>query len=344
MSTPKVSVIIPNYNHAAYLPQRVHSVMKQGFHDFEVLLLDDASTDNSPEVIADLLRTYPDIVFHQNKTNSGSPFVQWNKGAHLARGKYLWIAESDDYCAPNLLQNLVESMEQDEEIAISYAQSYLVNEQGETLNSYAENLKFIYKTDAWEKAFVKKGEEVCREWLIRHNPIPNASGALFRKSVFLEAGGADPAMRLNGDWFLYAKMLRAHKLAFRPEHLNFFRVHAKTQRQRARATADVYRELIRINDYLRTNIPGIDKQADDALVEIASWWTGSLPYQVKTRENQKKNRALYQYFKKKKPRLALHIVLTYFIIGGRFLFNTLGLLKPAKKLRSRLFPGKYFEH
>lgn len=342
MSIPKVSVLIPNYNHAEFLAQRVHSVMQQSFRDVEVLLFDDASTDNSHEVIHQLLEEYPQIKFIPSEQNSGSPFVQWNKGAQLAQGSYLWIAESDDFADTHLLENLVHQMEQDPDISISYTQSMLVNEVGEHLNSYAKNLAFIYKTKDWEQAFVKEGKEVCRDWLIKHNPIPNASGALFRKSVFLEVGGADPSMRLNGDWYLYTKMLLHHKLSFSPEILNYFRVHKKTQRQRARATADVYEELISINTYLRKHVPNIEAQADDALVNIASWWTGSLPYQVKSQTNRKKNKVLYQFFKKVKPNLALHIVLTYLIIGTRFLLNKLGLLTPLKNWRSKLFPGKYF--
>jgi glycosyltransferase involved in cell wall biosynthesis len=343
MNTPKVSVIIPNYNHAEYLEQRIETVMNQRFQDIEVLLLDDASTDNSRALINRLLKRYPQITFYPAETNSGSPFAQWNKGAKLAKGTYLWIAESDDYAEPELLENLVAQMEQDEQISISYVQSILVNEEGKHLNNYEKNLKFIYKSDAWQHPFVKEGASACRDWLIKHNPIPNASGALLKKSTFLEVGGADPSMRLNGDWFLYAKMLRNSKLSFSPEPLNYFRVHKKTQRQRARATADVYQELLVINNYLREHVDRIDQQADEALTEIASWWTGSLPYQVKTKDNRRKNKVLYHLFKKAKPNLAMHIGLTYLIIGTRFLLNKLGLLTPLKKWRSSLFPGKYFD-
>ncbi len=341
---PTVSVIIPNYNHADYLRKRVETVMAQTYTNFEVLLLDDASTDGSLHVIEALLKEYPTIQFYANKKNTGSPFAQWNKGVELAKGKYLWIAESDDYCAPTLLQTLVETIEQEENIALAYAQSYLVNEQNEIINSYAKNLAFIYKTDAWEQNFVKNGADACRNWLVFNNPIPNASGALMLKSTFKKVGGGDATMRLNGDWLLYCKLLTHSKLAFNAQPLNYFRVHQQTQRHKAKATTDTYLELIRINTYLRQNIKNIEAQADKALERIAGWWKGSLPRQIKTRENQRKNRALFKIFRKHKKNLGLHIFLTYVILGSRFILNRSGLLKPVKQVRKLLFPGKYFDY
>src|SRR6187549_2432119 len=93
-----VSVIIPNYNHAKFLRQRLESVLNQSFRDFEVIILDDCSTDESFQVIEDY-RAHPKvshIVF--NKENTGSTFIQWKKGIELAKGEWIWIAESDDWC------------------------------------------------------------------------------------------------------------------------------------------------------------------------------------------------------------------------------------------------------
>src|SRR5690242_21921320 len=91
-SEPTVSVIIPNYNHARYLPRRIESVLRQSYQDFELILMDDASTDDSREVLS-LYLSDPRVRVQFNEVNSGSPFKQWNKGVKLARGKYVWIAE-----------------------------------------------------------------------------------------------------------------------------------------------------------------------------------------------------------------------------------------------------------
>ena len=341
---PKVSVIIPNYNHASYLSQRIESVLSQSYTDFELIILDDASTDSSGEVIAGYAAKYPQLRCVFNEKNSGSPFAQWNKGAELARGKYLWFAESDDYCAPNLLESLVKLIDTKPEVGLAYSQSYLVNEKGEILNSYKDNLEFIYKSKAWYHDFTKSGHEACREWLLFHNPIPNASGALMRKSTFFEAGKANPRMYLNGDWFLYAKMLAISNLAFTSKHLNYFRVHPHTQRERARTTAGVYHEIIEINRYIREHVPHSGKNADTAIKKVSTWWEGSLFYQKWRSSNYRKNLQLYRYFKQYRQFLLLHILYTLAIEVTRSLLRVTGIIKPAKRIRNWLFPGKYFQH
>src|ERR1700722_3014578 len=102
---PRVSVIVPNYNHARFLRQRLDSVVAQTFQDFELILLDDCSTDESRKILEEYARD-PRARLELNEANSGSPFKQWNKGVRLARGKYVWIAESDDYANERFLERL----------------------------------------------------------------------------------------------------------------------------------------------------------------------------------------------------------------------------------------------
>lgn len=102
-----VSVIIPNYNHAAYLRQRIDSVLSQSFDDFELILLDDCSTDNSREVLESYWQHPKLSHLIYNETNSGSVFRQWQKGIDLAKGEFIWIAESDDYAHPQFLEKLL---------------------------------------------------------------------------------------------------------------------------------------------------------------------------------------------------------------------------------------------
>src|SRR6267378_3052037 len=139
---PTVSVIIPNYNHARFLRQRVDSVLRQTFQDFELILLDDCSSDESQAI----LREYagdPRVRIEFNEKNSGSTFKQWNKGARLARGKYVWIAESDDYADERLVERLVRALDTDPEITFAYCGSWQISEDGQQ-NGFVEScLRFL---------------------------------------------------------------------------------------------------------------------------------------------------------------------------------------------------------
>ena len=100
---PFVSVIIPNYNHAQYLEQRLDSVFGQTYPNYEVIFLDDCSKDNSLEVI-NRYKNNPHLSqIVVNETNYGNTFKQWDKGINLAKGEIIWIAESDDYCELTML-------------------------------------------------------------------------------------------------------------------------------------------------------------------------------------------------------------------------------------------------
>jgi len=102
-----VSVIIPNYNHSLFLGERIDSVLNQRYQNFEVILLDDGSTDNSREIIEKYrgLEKVKHIVYNQK--NSGNAFVQWNKGVELAMGEWVWIAEVMTVLIPIFYQKVL---------------------------------------------------------------------------------------------------------------------------------------------------------------------------------------------------------------------------------------------
>ena len=83
---PAVSVIVPNYNHARFLRKRIDSILNQTFQDFELILLDDCSTDESRSILSEYASD-PRVRLELNEVNSGSPFKQWNKGIRIARGE-----------------------------------------------------------------------------------------------------------------------------------------------------------------------------------------------------------------------------------------------------------------
>ncbi|MDX1462868.1 MAG: glycosyltransferase family 2 protein [Marinirhabdus sp.] len=108
---PSVSIIVPNYNHEAYLQERLDSIFNQSFQDIEVILLDDASRDGSVTLLQQY-KNHPKVSHVLcNQKNTGSPFLQWQKGLELAVGDYIWIAESDDSCERNFLETQLQILQ-----------------------------------------------------------------------------------------------------------------------------------------------------------------------------------------------------------------------------------------
>jgi glycosyltransferase involved in cell wall biosynthesis len=168
---PKVSVIVPNYNHARFLRQRLDSIFNQTFQDFEVIILDDCSTENSKEVIEEYRNRSQVSHVVYNETNSGSPFKQWAKGIDLAQGEYIWIAESDDWAEVNFLEIMVSCINSNRNIALVFSASnwvYLDHEDKILLHS---------------KIFKMNGIEFIKKRMICGNSIQNASAVIFRKII-----------------------------------------------------------------------------------------------------------------------------------------------------------------
>src|SRR6266853_495182 len=199
---PTVSVVIPNCNHARYLRKRIESVLGQTYRDFEVILLDDCSTDGSRSIIEEY-RVDPRVRIEFNEENSGSSFKQWNKGVRLARGKYVWIAESDDYADERLLERLTSILEKQPEVTLAYCRSWCVRDD-DTRDGYFDTYLDCLDRTRWSADFTSDGIEECRDSFLLCNMVPNASAVVFRRSTFEGVGGADERMRVAGDYKLWA--------------------------------------------------------------------------------------------------------------------------------------------
>ncbi|MFZ3380501.1 MAG: glycosyltransferase [Candidatus Acidiferrales bacterium] len=224
---PTVSVVVPNYNHARFLRQRIDTILAQTFQDFELILLDDCSTDESRSI----LREYagiPRVRLDFNDANSGSTFKQWNKGARLAQGKYVWIAESDDYSDPRFLERLVALLEADPKVMIAYCRSWRVSDgdcESREPDDFAYPLLDAADLPRWTVDFRADGIEECRRYFVLANLVRNASSAVFRKSVYEKVGGADENLRLCGDWKLWASIALCGSMAYVSDPLNYYRLH-----------------------------------------------------------------------------------------------------------------------
>jgi len=234
---PKVSVIVPNYNHGCFLKKRLDSIFNQTFQDFEIIFLDDASTDNSMEVFAQYASNPKIKKVLVNKRNSGSVFKQWNKGVRQARGEYIWIAESDDYADPGFLGKLVPLLDNNKRVGLACCAFHIVDSNDNITGSFADYDIPRLRQDRWKADFINDGRDECKRFLLFGNTIPNVSGVLLRRSLYDKVGGANERLRLSGDWDLYVKILLSSDIAFLAQPFNYCRVHEESMRSR---TADTY--------------------------------------------------------------------------------------------------------
>jgi glycosyltransferase involved in cell wall biosynthesis len=225
---PKVSIIVPNYNHARFLRQRIDSILQQTFQDFELILLDDSSTDDSRSILSSYMGD-PRVRIEFNEVNSGSAFKQWNKGVRLARAEYVWIAESDDYADERLLERLLTVLDAKPTVAYAYCRSWLVSEDGR-LDGFAGSHLLALDRFRWTEDHCVDGREECRSYFVRANVVPNASGVVFRKVLYDRTGGADENLHLCGDWKLWAAMALTGNVAYLAAPLNYFRSHNSSLR------------------------------------------------------------------------------------------------------------------
>jgi glycosyltransferase involved in cell wall biosynthesis len=229
---PLVSVIIPNFNHAKYLRLRLNSIFQQTYNDLEIICLDDASTDESLEIIESFQREH-NFTIIKNIQNSGNPFKQWNKGIAVAKGEYIWIAESDDFADPHMLENLILILDNHQNVGLAYCQSYYIDEDDEILGTHLNDLIRLDEF-LWHYDFILDGRKMLETHMSVLNIIPNASGVVFRKEIFLKIGGACEDMSLCGDWLTWCKMLMISDIGFVAAPLNFFRVHNQSLRSSVR--------------------------------------------------------------------------------------------------------------
>ncbi|MEJ8762617.1 glycosyltransferase family 2 protein [Phocaeicola sp. HCN-40430] len=222
-ANPTVSVIVPNYNYARYLEARLQSILNQSFQDFELILLDDASTDNSAEVLDKYRNDFHVSHIVVNEKNTGSPFRQWMKGILLAKGEWVWIAEADDLCEPDFLETCVKQVNQYSNVAVCMVASRFIDEDGDMLQGHADY--WASKKPNVSACFFP-GKAYAAHNMYWNNCIINASGVLFRRSyavklydsVFLN-------MRYSGDWVFWFQMLLQGNMVEVYRELNYFRQH-----------------------------------------------------------------------------------------------------------------------
>ncbi len=198
------SVIIPSYNHANHLQKRIESVLNQSNVDFEVIIIDDASTDNSRTIIEEF-RSHPRIKhIHFNETNTGSPFRSWQAGLKHAKGEWIWIAESDDFAENIFLQQAAAAIKLHPSIGIFYCDAYLKEEEKKPVeNRFSAFKNKHFNTTKWSESHFVRGIEEITFCLGKECTVNNVSSAVLNRDLLEKCIDDTATFMHHGDWYTY---------------------------------------------------------------------------------------------------------------------------------------------
>jgi len=241
---PVVSVYISSYNHARYLPQTIDSVLSQSFQDFELLILDDGSTDNSHEVLSDYQQQYPDKIryfWHEGHANRGISY-SCNLALARARGTYFTWLGSDDYWLPEKLAIQVKFMVEHPAVGLSYTSAHTLSATGEVFP--ALTAQGYVSADAWQQFIV-------------FNPII-ASTAMVARHCFDVVGTFDENLVFS-DWELWIRLAVKYAVAFLPDPLAAYRVHGQNISISSRKAATILAHNLAVIETVTRKLPCIDE-------------------------------------------------------------------------------------
>ncbi len=207
-STPKISVIVPAYNVRAYISEALDSLTQQTWADFEVLIVNDGSTDDTAEIAH--LYCQRDPRFHLLSKSNGGLASARNWGIQHARGEFIALLDADDRYHPQKLASHVQILEHHPDIAIVYSASKVIRDDGRP---------------TW---LTLSGRPVHQDPLLAmlcKNFIGHGSNAVFRREVFIQVGGFDETLRSCEDLDFWLKVAaQGYRFYLCPQTLCDYRV------------------------------------------------------------------------------------------------------------------------
>lgn len=209
---PRVSIIIPTYNNAQFLPATLESVFQQTFQDYEIIVIDDGSTDNTREVLTPYLHRIH-YLYQENQERSAAR----NYGISFAQGEFIAFLDSDDLWFPHKLERQVTVMDEHPEVVLVFSQARYVDSQGNPTAFCGEWVDGKPAKDVEVRSFF--------EDFVQGNVVyGGGSTALVRREVLHQAGLFDTQITHGEDWDLWWRISAKGVFAYIPEPLTYYRV------------------------------------------------------------------------------------------------------------------------
>ncbi|MEM6837285.1 MAG: glycosyltransferase [Cyanobacteria bacterium P01_C01_bin.120] len=221
---PKVSVIIPAYNAVAYLPQTINSVLRQTFTDYEVLIVDDGSSDNTADWAAQIRDSRVKLI---SQPNQGAGAAR-NTGVKNAQGDCVAFLDADDLWEPTKLAKQVERLDQQPEVGLVHTWITIANPDGSLSDR-------TMQTD---------GEGHIWNQVVVYNPLKCGSTAMVRRQCFEELGYFDQSLKYSEDWDMWIRIARNYAFSVIAEPLTYYRIHPFNKSKNYEGQLKCFRQII----------------------------------------------------------------------------------------------------
>ncbi len=211
---PKVSVVMPSYNHAPYVREAVESVLKQSYSDLELIITDDGSIDGTADIVRSF--TDPRIRFHAFERNQGA-CIAMNDAINRSSGEYVAVLNSDDYFLPGKIERQVIFLDSNSGIGAVFGRPFFVNEVGAPLakskNPFAEVFTDRERTRIeWLRHLFTKGNCLC------HPTV------MMRRFCYDKVGVYNPLLMQLPDFDMWVRLCQKFEIHVMPEPMTAFRI------------------------------------------------------------------------------------------------------------------------
>jgi glycosyltransferase involved in cell wall biosynthesis len=191
---PKISVIIPTYNSSLFIKRAVQSVISQTFTDWELLVVDDCSTDNTTELVNEFAKNDSRIKLFKTSSNSGGPAIPKNIGFKVSKGEFIAYLDHDDEWLPNKLNEQI---------------NLFINSPKKNLGLVSCGALLIDDTGKRFGVFIPTKKENPFPEILLRNPIYSNSSVLIKREVIEMVGERDETMKYSEDWDMWIRITKA---------------------------------------------------------------------------------------------------------------------------------------
>lgn len=239
---PKVSVCIPNYNQGRFIGAAIQSVLNQTYKDFELIIVDNCSADNSEEVVKSF--SDPRIRFYKNEKNIGMT-RNWNRCISLAKGGYICILCADDVYLPHFLEKASSILDSNPTVGLVHSACKMIDADGKITG--------VFWPRNWKKDYIENGRNVLKRTALDN--FASFPTVMIRRRCFEILGGFDEDLSYAPDWEMWTCIALHYAVAYIAEPLACYRSHGENLTEEFFKTGQILTENHKTIEKILSNIP-----------------------------------------------------------------------------------------